>query len=91
MSKLPAPVVEIQKQFGPTLAYARGTRLDTGVEPDRIVKPHCCFCGQQCGIQLKVLDNEVWTSLRLVDTEIRYRCHLTEVTDGKIVHTGVQG
>jgi assimilatory nitrate reductase catalytic subunit len=23
------------------------------------VKTHCCFCGQQCGIQLKVKDNEV--------------------------------
>jgi assimilatory nitrate reductase catalytic subunit len=37
----------------------RATRLDTGVEPDRLVKTHCCFCGQQCGIQLKVKDNEV--------------------------------
>ncbi|HKQ62986.1 MAG TPA: molybdopterin oxidoreductase family protein [Candidatus Polarisedimenticolaceae bacterium] len=27
--------------------------------PDRIVKTHCCFCGQQCGIQLKVRDNRV--------------------------------
>ena len=25
--------------------------------PDRLVKTHCCFCGQQCGIQLKVRDN----------------------------------
>jgi assimilatory nitrate reductase catalytic subunit len=24
---------------------------------DRLVKTHCCFCGQQCGIQLKVKDN----------------------------------
>jgi assimilatory nitrate reductase catalytic subunit len=23
------------------------------------VQTHCCFCGQQCGIQLKVRDNEV--------------------------------
>ncbi|HUE15341.1 MAG TPA: molybdopterin-dependent oxidoreductase, partial [Planctomycetaceae bacterium] len=23
------------------------------------MKTHCCFCGQQCGIQLKVKDNEV--------------------------------
>ncbi|MCB9135868.1 MAG: molybdopterin oxidoreductase family protein [Anaerolineales bacterium] len=45
--------------FGPTLAYSRGVRLDTGVEPDEIVKTHCCFCGQQCGIQLKVKNNEV--------------------------------
>ena len=34
-------------------------RLSTRVEPDRLVKTHCCFCGQQCGIQLKVLNNEV--------------------------------
>ena len=26
---------------------------------DRSVKTHCCFCGQQCGIKLKVNDNEV--------------------------------
>ena len=25
--------------------------------PDRYVKTHCCFCGQQCGMQLKVKDN----------------------------------
>jgi len=46
-------------QFGPHPAYASGTRLETGVEPDRLVKTHCCFCGQQCGIQLKVKDNQV--------------------------------
>ena len=45
--------------FGPHPAYASGTRLDTGVEPDRIVDTHCCFCGQQCGIRLKVKDEEV--------------------------------
>jgi assimilatory nitrate reductase catalytic subunit len=27
--------------------------------PDRLVKTHCCFCGQQCGTQLKVRDNQV--------------------------------
>src|SRR5205085_5918455 len=26
---------------------------------ERLVKTHCCFCGQQCGIQLKVRDNKV--------------------------------
>ena len=36
-----------------------GVRLSTSVEPDRLVKTHCCFCGQQCGIQLKVRNNEV--------------------------------
>ena len=24
-----------------------------------MVKTHCCFCGQQCGIQLKVKDKKV--------------------------------
>src|SRR5690606_40162876 len=32
---------------------------DGGVEPDSQVKTHCCFCGQQCGLQLKVKDNTV--------------------------------
>ncbi|HWO56703.1 MAG TPA: molybdopterin oxidoreductase family protein [bacterium] len=45
--------------FGPHVAYSEGLRLDTGVEPDRMVDTHCCFCGQQCGIRLKVKDNEV--------------------------------
>ncbi len=45
--------------FGPTPVYTAGLRLDTGVEPDAVVKTHCCFCGQQCGIQLKVKDNVV--------------------------------
>jgi len=33
--------------------------LDTGVSPDKVVKTHCCFCGQQCGIQLLVKENQV--------------------------------
>src|SRR5690242_6556827 len=36
-----------------------GHRLATSGEPDKLVKTHCCFCGQQCGIQLKVKNNEV--------------------------------
>lgn len=59
MASTPVDQFEIIKQFGPHLAVSRGRRLDTGVEPDRLVKTHCCFCGQQCGIQLKVKDNEV--------------------------------
>jgi assimilatory nitrate reductase catalytic subunit len=34
-------------------------RLSTSVDPERLVKTHCCFCGQQCGIQLKVRGDEV--------------------------------
>jgi assimilatory nitrate reductase catalytic subunit len=52
-------IADITAQFGPHLAYMDGERLQTGVEPDRLVKTHCCFCGQQCGIQLKVKDNQV--------------------------------
>ena len=26
---------------------------------EKLVKTHCCFCGQQCGIQLKVRENRV--------------------------------
>jgi assimilatory nitrate reductase catalytic subunit len=33
--------------------------LSTSAEPERLVKTHCCFCGQQCGLQLKVRDNQV--------------------------------
>ena len=46
-------------RFGPHLSAMTGARLSTSVEPERLVKTHCCFCGQQCGIQLKVRDNEV--------------------------------
>ena len=49
----------VNDPFGPTLAYSAGLRLDTGVEPDKLVATHCCFCGQQCGILLKVKANEV--------------------------------
>lgn len=59
MAQQPASTLEIIRQFGPHLAFASGTRLDSGVEIDRLVKTHCCFCGQQCGIQLKVKDNQV--------------------------------
>src|SRR5499433_2114712 len=59
MAKLPDKLSDIIKSFGPHPAYSAGMRLATNVEPDKIVKTHCCFCGQQCGIQLKVKDNVV--------------------------------
>lgn len=59
MTTLPVKTVEIIQQFGPHLAHTSGSRLDTGLVPDKVVQTHCCFCGQQCGIQLKVKDNEV--------------------------------
>jgi len=59
MATRPLEEVQIIERFGPHLNYSRGERLRTDVEPDRLVKTHCCFCGQQCGIQLKVRNNEV--------------------------------
>src|SRR6476469_2090633 len=59
MATLPGDELKIIEQFGPHLARMSGDRLSTVVEPDRLVKTHCCFCGQQCGIQLKVRNNEV--------------------------------
>ena len=50
---------ELLAKFGPLKAYPTGQRIDSSVDPDRLVKTHCCFCGQQCGIQLKVKGNEV--------------------------------
>src|SRR5215813_7325839 len=59
MATPPALLDEVQQHFGPHLSRATGMRLDPGVTPDKVVKTHCCFCGQQCGIQLLVKDNEV--------------------------------
>jgi assimilatory nitrate reductase catalytic subunit len=54
--KLPTPPLDAETvaAFGPHRAYSRDLRLDGAVAPDRYVKTHCCFCGQQCGMQLKV-------------------------------------
>jgi assimilatory nitrate reductase catalytic subunit len=59
MASLPDQVNAITERFGPHPAFSSGMRLATNVEPDKLVKTHCCFCGQQCGIQLKVKDNVV--------------------------------
>src|SRR5689334_2700280 len=59
MATLPVDEVSITRQFGPHLSEMTGMRLSTSVEPEKLVKTHCCFCGQQCGIQLKVKDNVV--------------------------------
>ena len=59
MATRPVDELNIIERFGPHLALMRGERLSTTVDPERLVRTHCCFCGQQCGIQLKVKDNEV--------------------------------
>lgn len=46
------------EQYGPTPAQMPAGGWALG-EHDKLVKTHCCFCGVQCGIQLKVKDNKV--------------------------------
>jgi assimilatory nitrate reductase catalytic subunit len=57
MATVPADELEIVKIYGPHLS--QGTGGSSGQDPEKLVKTHCCFCGQQCGIQLKVRGDQV--------------------------------
>ena len=61
MAKPPLPEQILKEKFGPRLNYTPpGGWKDESVHPaEKLVKTHCCFCGQQCGIQLKVRGNQV--------------------------------
>jgi assimilatory nitrate reductase catalytic subunit len=59
MARLPVPVEQLVARFGPHAQRVPAGGWSTRGEPDRLVKTHCCFCGQQCGIQLKVKDEKV--------------------------------
>src|SRR5499427_8675890 len=59
MAKLPASISDLVDSFGPHLSRVPAGGWTPIGEPDRLVKTHCCFCGQQCGIQLKVKDDKV--------------------------------
>src|SRR5215469_5729845 len=59
MATLGVKPESITEEFGPHLSRSTGMRLDPGVEPDKVVETHCCFCGQQCGIQLLVKNDRV--------------------------------
>jgi assimilatory nitrate reductase catalytic subunit len=61
VAKPPLSVPETLERFGPHLAVAPpgGWEEERTHAPDRLVPTHCCFCGQQCGIQLKVRDGRV--------------------------------
>jgi len=61
MAKAPGTPAELLERFGPHLnaTPSGGWQYEAQHGPDRLVKTHCCFCGQQCGIQLKVKDNTV--------------------------------
>jgi assimilatory nitrate reductase catalytic subunit len=61
MAKLPSTPAVLADRFGPhPQAEPPGGWANESRHPiDRLVKTHCCFCGQQCGIQLKVRQNQV--------------------------------
>ncbi len=57
MATIPRKPLEIIEHFGPHRGYS--VAGPTSATAERQVKTHCCFCGMQCGIQLKVSDNKV--------------------------------
>jgi assimilatory nitrate reductase catalytic subunit len=59
MARPPVDEAELVARYGPHLNEAPPGGWDADVEADREVKTHCCFCGQQCGIVLKVRRDEV--------------------------------
>jgi assimilatory nitrate reductase catalytic subunit len=61
LAKVPLPVETLIEAYGPHLKYdpPGGWRDESTRPADALVKTHCCFCGQQCGIQLKVRENQV--------------------------------
>ena len=59
MAHPPVTEEELIDRYGPHLNRTPKGGWDAGLEIDRQVKTHCCFCGQQCGIILKVKDDEV--------------------------------
>lgn len=59
MARLPASIPELVDAWGPHLHTVPAGGWTPVGDADRLVKTHCCFCGQQCGIQLKVKHNKV--------------------------------
>jgi assimilatory nitrate reductase catalytic subunit len=57
MAVPPLPVEELIARHGPhSNDTPRGVPIG---DPDALVETHCCFCGVQCGIKLKVKHNAV--------------------------------
>jgi assimilatory nitrate reductase catalytic subunit len=59
MAGLPVSEQDLIDRYGPHLNRTPPGGWEADVEYDRIVDTHCCFCGQQCGIRLKVRNEEV--------------------------------
>ena len=81
MARLPVTEAELIERYGPHLNRTPPGGWDADIEFDRVVDTHCCFCGQQCGIRLKVKDDEV------VGFEPRYDFPFNE---GKLCPKGVK-
>ena len=61
MARPPIDEALLIERFGPHPKYEPpgGWQSEAQNPAQSLVKTHCCFCGQQCGIQLKVRDNQV--------------------------------
>ncbi len=59
MARLPATAEALIDAHGPHLGWEPPGGFAARGVPDRLVKTHCCFCGQQCGVQLQVKDERV--------------------------------
>lgn len=59
MSKPPVAVEILNQQFGPHPARTPPGGWQGRGQAEKLVKTHCCFCGMQCGIQLKVRGQSV--------------------------------
>jgi assimilatory nitrate reductase catalytic subunit len=61
MAKPPLPEDKLKERYGPHLNYtpAGGWTNESRYPAEKLVQTHCCFCGQQCGIQLKVRENRI--------------------------------
>ena len=59
MARLPISEAELIERYGPHLNQAPPGGWERDQDVDEVVNTHCCFCGQQCGIKLKVADNAV--------------------------------
>ena len=61
MAKTPRSAGRTEQPLrSPSELHAAGRLAgESGKQAEKLVKTHCCFCGQQCGIQLKVRDNRV--------------------------------
>ena len=61
MARPTASIEELVDQYGPhpQRTPPGGWQNESRNPAERLVKTHCCFCGQQCGIKLKVRENTV--------------------------------